>query len=395
MRRIGGLDAVAAGLFALGVLCVLTGALPWADAAETMRRTLPILLFLATVIVLAELVAEAEVFDVLADRMAVLAGGRPAALFALCVLLASVTTITLNLDTTAVLLTPVMLAVARRTGLSPLPLAMTALWLANTASLLLPVSNLTNLLAADRVALSAPRFAALMIGPQLAAITVTAACLWAGYWRGAIHANATGGRYRSPPGHRPRDPVLFRLALATCAVFAAGAVSGVGVAWVSSGCVAVLAGAFLVRRRTALRVRLLPWRLLVLVTGLFLTVQTIAANGLGEILRALLGDGSGPAGVIRAAATGAVAANLFNNLPVYLAAERVLPAGDLDRLLGLLIGVNAGPLALPWASLATLICLGHLRRHGVRVPWARFVLTGAVTATLAVTAATGAFLLVR
>jgi Na+/H+ antiporter NhaD/arsenite permease-like protein len=39
---------------------------------------------------------------------------------------------------------------------------MTAVWLANTASLLLPVSNLTNLLAADRVALAPAAFAARM-----------------------------------------------------------------------------------------------------------------------------------------------------------------------------------------------------------------------------------------
>lgn len=69
---------------------------------------------------------------------------------------AGLTTIALNLDTTAVLLTPVMLALATRVGIAPLPLAMTTVWLANTASLLLPVSNLTNLLAAERVALSPP-----------------------------------------------------------------------------------------------------------------------------------------------------------------------------------------------------------------------------------------------
>ena len=46
------------------------------------------------------------------------------------------------------LLTPVMLALADRIDVAPLPVAMTTVWLANTASLLLPVSNLTNLLAA-------------------------------------------------------------------------------------------------------------------------------------------------------------------------------------------------------------------------------------------------------
>ena len=62
---------------------------------------------------------------------------------------AAATTTVLNLDTTAVLLTPVMLALARKAGIAVIPLAMTTVWLANTASLLLPVSNLTNLLARE------------------------------------------------------------------------------------------------------------------------------------------------------------------------------------------------------------------------------------------------------
>ncbi|MEE3921744.1 hypothetical protein V2I01_36240 [Micromonospora sp. BRA006-A] len=78
-----------------------------------MRRIVPILIFLGTVVVLAELTAVAGVFDA-RDRVAVTARGQFPALFWLCVGFASVTTIALNLDTTAVLLTPVMIALAGR-----------------------------------------------------------------------------------------------------------------------------------------------------------------------------------------------------------------------------------------------------------------------------------------
>ena len=71
----------------------------------------------------------------------------------------------LNLDTTAVLLTPVMLALAARTGIAALPLAMTTVWLANTASLLLPISNLTNLLAMERLGMSVQEFAGAALVP--------------------------------------------------------------------------------------------------------------------------------------------------------------------------------------------------------------------------------------
>ena len=52
-----------------------------------------------------------------------------------------------ELDTAAVLLTPVAMIRARHPGLSPLPFAVTTVEVANTVSLLLPLSNLTNLLA--------------------------------------------------------------------------------------------------------------------------------------------------------------------------------------------------------------------------------------------------------
>ena len=55
-------------------------------------------------------------FDVLATRLAIVARGSYAALFLLCVGFASLTTIVLNLDTTAVLLTPVHARAGPRAG---------------------------------------------------------------------------------------------------------------------------------------------------------------------------------------------------------------------------------------------------------------------------------------
>ena len=107
----------------------------------------PILLFVVAITIVAELAASAGVFDVAADDLARLARGRTWVLWMLIVILAVAVTAFLSLDTTAVLLTPVVVTVARTHRLDPLPFAFTTVWLANTASLVLPVSNLTNLLA--------------------------------------------------------------------------------------------------------------------------------------------------------------------------------------------------------------------------------------------------------
>ena len=72
----------------------------------------------------------------------------------------------------------------------------------------------------------------------------------------------------------------------------------------------------------------------------------------------------------------------------------MLPPGDETRLLALLIGTNVGPLAVPWASLATLLWFERCRAAGVTVPWGRFVATSAVVAVLATVAAVLALLVV-
>ena len=374
LARLGVLDWIAIALLAAGLVFVATGLLPSGDASATVRRILPILLFLATILVLAELTAAAGVFDVAATRLAIVARGNFLGLFLLCCLFAAVTTMTLNLDTTAVLLTPVMLALARTLDVEPLPLAMCTVWLANTASLLLPVSNLTNLLAQNRVGLSTAAFAARLGPAQAASLAVTLSFLWACYWRRGRRGAA---RYVPPAPHVPTDRWLFRIAGVSCLFFVAAILGGVVLGVASAIAAGVVLVAFLIRQRSAVRWRLVPWRLPVFVTGLFLVVQTISVHLLGTVMSDLISSSGDVAGVYRAALTGAGLANLVNNLPAYVAGEAVVPLANHTQLLGLLIGVNVGPLITPWASLATLLWYERCVTSGVTVPLRRFTLTSA------------------
>jgi arsenical pump membrane protein len=324
-----------------------------------------------------------------ARRLAIVARGNFAALFVLCVVFAAANTIGLNLDTTAVLLTPVMLALARALRVPALPLAMCTVWLANTASLLLPVSNLTNLLAANRVALAPDAFAARMGAPQAAALLVTGVLLWVFYWR---RGQRDADRYEIPEPFEPADPRLLWLAAAACVFFIAAILVGVQLQVASAIAAGVVLIAFVIRRRSALRWRIIPWRLPVFVTGLFFVVQTISLHLLGPLTSALVSTSSGPSGVFRAAITGAALSNVVNNLPSYVAVEAVVPLANHTQLLGLLIGVNVGPVITPWASLATLLCYERCVAAGVRVPLRKFMLTGACLAVAGIALSIAALL---
>ncbi|MEV4572091.1 SLC13 family permease [Nonomuraea jabiensis] len=370
MWRLGVLDLIRIGLLLLGVVFVATGLLPWDDALASLDEIGPLLIFLVAIIVLAELTKEAQVFDAIAARMAVLGRGNYAALFFLCTAFASFITIFLNLDTTAVLLTPVMLALAPRARIAALPLAMTTIWLANTASLLLPVSNLTNLLGMEKIGLDAQEFAARMWAPQLASIAVTMVFLWVFYWRRGERRDL---RYTPPLLEPVADRVLFGAASAGCLLFIAMLLLKAHVAIAATAAAAIVVAAFLVRARDRLTWSLVPWQLVIFVTGLFLVVPTLSRHGLSDLMTWMVGTEGDP---YRTAAVGAGLSNTINNLPAYKAVETVIPAAHQDQLLALLAGTNVAPVITPWASLATLLWFESCRRHEVKVPMRRFLLTG-------------------
>lgn len=151
-------------------LAVAVGVISPTHAWEEIQRLGPVVGFLAAVLVLAHFCDVEGLFTASGAWMARWAAGRPGRLLTAVFALASVITAVLSLDATVVLLTPVVLATATRMGVQARPHLYACAHLSNTASLLLPVSNLTNLLAFTASGLSFTRFTALMALPWLVAI---------------------------------------------------------------------------------------------------------------------------------------------------------------------------------------------------------------------------------
>ncbi|WP_085369533.1 SLC13 family permease [Leifsonia sp. NCR5] len=372
---------VGAVLLLLGIVAVATGILPLEDAAQLGDRVWPILLFVVAVTVVTELAAEAGLFTAIAQQTARWGRGRAWVLWLLVAAVAALSTIFLSLDTTAVLLTPVVIVLARHAGLDPLPFALTTVWLANTGSLLLPVSNLTNLLAQHAMGDPSPlQFAALTAAPAIVAIVVPVVAIFLIYRRRLLT------RYETGDIDGIEDPVLFWWSAAVVVALVPLLVSGIPVWMPATGAAVVLGVVFLVRRRSVLRFGLVPWQLVVLASGLFLFIEALHSVGLGELLAVVSGTGDSPLALLRLSLTGMVGANAIDNLPAYLALEPV--AGSPARLVALLIGVNAGPLITPWASLATLLWHQRLTSLDVEIRWSRYILLGAIVAPLTVILAT-------
>jgi arsenical pump membrane protein len=363
-------------LWILGIIALLTGAFPASDALAVADRVWPILLFVVAVTVVAELASKAGLFDVVAARLARVARGRTVWLWVLVVALATVATAFLSLDTTAVLLTPVVISMAVARKLDPLPFAFVTVVLANTASLVLPVSNLTNLLASEALGGGHDPVAFLaLLGPSaFIAIAVSVVVLT------LVFLRRLPKTYPDAASPTVSDPVLLRVAGVVTVALLPLLVVGLEPWMPALGAAIVLAAAFAWRAPRGLGIRLVPWSLLVFAGGLFLAVGALEALGIGQVTTVLAGTGDDLVSLWQLAGVGALAANGINNLPAYLALESV--AGSPARLAALLVGVNAGPIVTPWASLATLLWHERLVAAGVEVKWSRFIVLGAVIAPL-------------
>ncbi|MDN3356204.1 SLC13 family permease [Actinomadura sp. DC4] len=334
-------------------LVIAIGAVSLSEAWSQVRSLLPVVGFLAAILVLAQLCDDEGLFTAAGDLMARACRGDPRRLLAGVFVVASLVTAALSLDATVVLLTPVVFATAARSGVRPRPHVYACTHLANAASLLLPVSNLTNLLAFSASGLSFARFAALMALPWLAAVAVEY-IVFRLFFRTDLAARTGGVEAAAPPD----VPVFTLVVLAlTLAGFALVSLAGLSPAWAALGGAAVLAVRALSRRRTTVRgvVSAAGPLFCVFVLALGVVVKAVVDNGLGDAAGRILPHGSSLLALLAVAAVAAVLANLINNLPAVLALVPLVSAGGAGPVLAALIGVNLGPNLTYVGSLATLL----------------------------------------
>ncbi|MFJ7244639.1 arsenic transporter [Kitasatospora sp. NPDC098652] len=364
-------------------LVVATGAIPSAHAVAEAERLGPVIGFLAAVLVLAQLCDDEGLFRACGAWMARTAAGSPRRLLAQVFVVASVITAVLSLDATVVLLTPVVFATAARLGARPKPHLYACTHLSNTASLLLPVSNLTNLLALTASGLSFTRFAALMALPWLVAVAVEYVVL-----RRFFAADLDAGTAAGTEVAAPELPLFALVTVAgTLAGFVLTSVVGVDPAWAAMAGALVLAVRALARRRTTpvaiVRSAAVPFLAFVLALGI--VVRAVVDNGLASALGHLLPSGTSLPALLGVAALAAVLANVINNLPATLVLLPLAVPSGSGAVLAVLLGVNIGPNLTYAGSLATLLWRRIVREHDTELGLGEFTRLGLLVVPAALT----------
>lgn len=357
------------------VLMLVFGGETMTQAIHITVQGADVLVFLFALMLLSNLLDRSGFFEWAAIWAARLAKGNGKSLYRNVFVLGAIITALLSLDTTAIILTPIVLSFVRRLKLPALPFLIACAFIANTGSLLLPVSNLTNLLFQGAFHFSFTSFALRMVVPQIIVVML----------------NYFLFKYR----FRKQLPEKFELValpdpdsvvvdrgyfLGAVAVLIGvtigyffGALLGIAPYVIAIAGAAVLFCWGLVRKAAGKEVlKGISWSLFPFIIGLFVVIQGVenlglakyAANGMSalqheplffQMLGTAFGSGLG--------------SNLINNIPMAMLSVSVLIEAHAIDLLkyAALLGCNLGPNITVAGSLATMLVISSARQRGEKM----------------------------
>ncbi|MGH8298136.1 MAG: arsenic transporter [Steroidobacteraceae bacterium] len=350
------------------------------DAWLAIARGTDVYLFLAGMMLLAELARTEGLFDWVAALAVRWARGSPRRLFTLVYLVGIVVTALLSNDATAVVLTPAVYAAARQARTPPLPYLLICAFIANAASFLLPISNPANLVVFASHLPRLPVWLGNFVAPSLVAIVVTFFVLRATQRRSLSEGFASS--VPLPPLTRgARLAALGILLTAVALLWASAAGLELGLPTFVAGAVTTALVLLLDRRSPWPIVKGVSWGVIPLVAGLFVLVAGLGRAGLLDALGAALQQlavHSGHAAALAAGAGVAAACNGMNNLPVALIAGSIGAGARVSAQLkdAMLVGVDLGPNLSVTGSLATVLWLIALRREKVHLDGLTFLRLG-------------------
>ncbi len=362
VRRLALLRALAAAAFVTASGGAIVAAiLAPSYATGSASQAWPAFVLVAGLLIIGALAAEDGLFAAVGAQVARLPGSATRLLVLLLLFEACVTAV-LNLDTAVVFLTPLFVHAERQRRTDEAAFLYGAVFMANSASLLLPGSNLTNLIVLRDERVPGHLFAARMLPAWIVAVLVTTLVL-------ALLQRRSASDDRDVLLELPR----VRLGYGAIGV----AIAAVLVLTLQQPALPVLGSALVLAVLGRLRV---PTALEAANPLLLFGFFTLAV-ALGTAARGIesLSDLTHTIGRWPTAGIGAAGALLVNNLPAAVVLSAHAPAHPR----ALLIGLDLGPNLAVTGSLSAALWWQVARRHGARPSALSYTLLGIVIAPAA------------
>jgi arsenical pump membrane protein len=355
------------------IITVLAGLTTLEDFFSVISIVWNATLTFISVVIISLIFDEAGVFVYLADKMLTKAKGSGKRLFVLVILGGAFISATFANDGTALILTPIIVALLYRAGFEKKAIfayVMAVGFIADSASIPLLVSNLVNIIAATYFGIRFFSYMEVMILPDIVSVAVSLSLLFL-YFRKSIPLNIP--KSVDFGKNEIKDPLIFKIffpmIILLIVLYSIGGFFLVPVSIVAMPAAFVMV--LLARRGGKINfkkpIKEAPWQIILFSIGMYIIVYALAENGLVDLTaKAILSFQVLPDG-LNFVMTGflfAFTASIMNNLPSVLLGDLTLQHIHLTGLILLTnaIGNDIGPKFTPIGSLATLVWLFMLDR---------------------------------
>ena len=376
------------------VLALGTGVIHIADIPVVWNIVWNATAAFIAVIIISLLLDESGFFEWAALHVSRWGNGRGRLLFTWIVLLGAAVAALFANDGTALILTPIVIAMLIALGFSQgttLAFVMAAGFIADTASLPLIVSNLVNIVSADFFDLGFTQYASVMIPVDAAAIAATLIMLHL-FFRRDIPATYDVSLLKTPASVI-KDPATFRAGWIVLLLLLVGFFVleplGIPVSAIAAAGAAVL---FIVAKRghginTGKVLRSAPWQIVIFSLGMYLVVYGLRNAGLTEYLSGvlnLLAEKGLWAATFGTGFLTAFLSSVMNNMPTVLIGALSIDGSTATGVVkeamiyANVIGCDLGPKITPIGSLATLLWLHVLAQKNITITWGYYFRTGII-----------------
>ncbi len=387
-----------ASLGALLALCF--GVIDLPDIATVWGIIWNAVLTFVAIIIISLILDEVGFFRWAALYITRLGQGSGTRLFIYMILLGAIISAFFANDGTALILTPIVMAILLQLGASratTLAFVMGAGFIADTASLPLTVSNLVNIVSADYFSISFSRYASVMIPVNLISVVATLSVLFLFYRRDIpFHYSLTGMAEIATPKLAIEDRAIFYLGLAVLGCLLMGFfisdIVGIPVSFMAiAGALLLLIAAAFSSKISAKKVlKAAPWQIVIFALGMYLVVFGLRNAGIMTYLVVMLEELSEQNLWVSTTGTGfimAILSSIMNNLPTVLMGVLSIESSSASGIIqeGMIyanvIGSDLGPKFTPIGSLATLLWLHVLARKNMKITWGYYFRVGVLLTT--------------